>query len=269
MVYLLCDLELWLWPWILKVKFRKISIIGIRGWIDIKWCESIGCWTQVVTLNFYLTHDLDLEFSRSNFWYPYFRNGKVDWLGMKEMWVGYSVTMGFLLAHSAWQIDQYPTSWSINGLFVHWSRGWGVLSFSERLVLSSCLNIILHFELFMLLIEKKLCRLAKFSLQIFHYFNWSVWEIEYPDANFVINTLRQRQNWHNFADDIFKCIFLNENIWISLNISQKYVPKVWINNIPALVQIMAWCRPGNKPLSEQMMGQHICVLQPEWVSYKQ
>ena len=26
-----------------------------------------------------------------------------------------------------------------------------------------------------------------------------------------------------------------------------------INNIPALVQIMAWCHPGNKPLSEPMM----------------
>ena len=39
---------------------KKGSIIRIIGWIDIKGCESIGCWTQVVTLNFYLTHDLDL-----------------------------------------------------------------------------------------------------------------------------------------------------------------------------------------------------------------
>ena len=44
--------------------------------------------------------------------------------------------MGFLLAHSAWQIDQFPTCWPMNGLFVHWSRGSGVLSFSERLVKS-------------------------------------------------------------------------------------------------------------------------------------
>ena len=67
MLYLLCDLKLWLWPWILKVKYLKSFIIGIRGWIDIKGCESIGCWTQVVTLNFDLTHDLDLGFSRSIF----------------------------------------------------------------------------------------------------------------------------------------------------------------------------------------------------------
>ena len=68
-----------------------------------------------------------------------------------------------------------------------------------------------------------------------------------------INTLGSRQNWRHFADDIFKCIFLNENVWIPIKISMKFVPKGSINNIPALVQIMAWRRPGDKPLSEQMM----------------
>ena len=41
-----------------------------------------------------------------------------------------------------------------------------------------------------------------------------------------------------------------------------------INNIPALVQIMAWHRSGDKPLSEPMMVSllmHICVTQPQWV----
>ena len=42
-------------------------------------------------------------------------------------------------------------------------------------------------------------------------------------------------------------------IWISINITLKFVPKGQINNIPALVQIMAWRRPGDKPLSEAMM----------------
>ena len=40
------------------------------------------------------------------------------------------------------------------------------------------------------------------------------------------------------------------------------------NNIPALVQIMAWRRPGDKPLSEPMMVNlltHICVTRPQWV----
>ena len=43
-----------------------------------------------------------------------------------------------------------------------------------------------------------------------------------------------------FPDNIFKYIFLNKNVWISNTIS--LVPEGPINNIPALVQIMAWCR---------------------------
>ena len=41
----------------------------------------------------------------------------------------------------------------------------------------------------------------------------------------------------------------NENVRISISISLKFVPEGPINNIPALVQIMAWRRPGHKPLS--------------------
>ena len=62
-----------------------------------------------------------------------------------------------------------------------------------------------------------------------------------------VNTLRPRQNGRHFADDIFKRIFLNENVLISLEISLKFVAKVRINNVPALVQIMAWRRLGDKP----------------------
>ena len=69
------------------------------------------------------------------------------------------------------------------------------------------------------------------------------------------NTLRPRQNGRHFVDDTFKRIFLKENVEISIKISMKFVPKGPINNIPALVQIMAWRRTGDKPLSEQMMTQ--------------
>ena len=44
------------------------------------------------------------------------------------------------------------------------------------------------------------------------------------------------------------------NAWISIKISLKFVPKVPMNNIPALVQIMAWCRPGDRALSAPVMG---------------
>ena len=69
----------------------------------------------------------------------------------------------------------------------------------------------------------------------------------------LFNTLRPRQNGRHFADDIFKYIFLNENLWIPIKISLKFVPKGRMNNIPALVQIMAWRLPGDKPLFEPMM----------------
>ena len=84
----------------------------------------------------------------------------------------------------------------------------------------------------------------------------------------LVNTLRPRQNWRHFADDIFKCIFLNENVWIPIKISLKFVPQGPINNIPALVQKMAWRQPGAKPLSEPMMVSlltHIYVTRPQWV----
>ena len=84
----------------------------------------------------------------------------------------------------------------------------------------------------------------------------------------LINTLRPRQNGRHFADDMFKCIFLNENVWIPIEISLKFVPKGSINNNPALFQMMAWRRPGDKPLSEPMMVSlltHICVTRPQWV----
>ena len=50
-----------------------------------------------------------------------------------------------------------------------------------------------------------------------------------------INTLRPRQNGRHFPDDILKCIFLNENVLISIKISLKFVPKGQIDNIPSLV----------------------------------
>ena len=37
----------------------------------------------------------------------------------------------------------------------------------------------------------------------------------------------------HFADDIFKCIFLNDKYWIFMKISLKSVPKGLINNISA------------------------------------
>ena len=49
----------------------------------------------------------------------------------------------------------------------------------------------------------------------------------------------------------FEC--MNENVEILINISLKFVPKCPINNIPVLVQIIAWRRSGDNPLSEPLI----------------
>ena len=70
----------------------------------------------------------------------------------------------------------------------------------------------------------------------------------------LVNILRPIQNDSHFPDDIFKCIFLNENVWISIRISLKFVSKIPIDNKAELVQIMVWCLTGDKLLSEPMMA---------------
>ena len=79
-----------------------------------------------------------------------------------------------------------------------------------------------------------------------------------------VNTSRPRQNCRHFADDIFKCIFLNVNVCVSLKISLDFVPEVRIDNIPELVR-----RPGDTSLSEPMMANfltHIYITRPQWVN---
>ena len=86
-----------------------------------------------------------------------------------------------------------------------------------------------------------------------------------------LNTLRPKK-WTPFRRRHFQVHFLEWNVWILIKISMKFVPKGPMNNIPALVQIMAWCRPGNKPLSELMMVSlttHICVTRLPCVNHPQ
>ena len=99
--------------------------------------------------------------------------------------------------------------------------------------------------------------------------NWDVTRI-YPVIvhssgshwSLIYNTLRARQHGRYFADDISKCISLNENVQISNKISLKFVLKGPINNVAALVHILACYQPGDKPTSETMMlilVTHLCV----------
>ena len=114
----------------------------------------------------------------------------------------------------------------------------------------------------------KFCYLVWLILEILWYisidvFHWCIWNCCMSWAAMFINTLRLRQNGCHFTDDIFKCIFLNENVWILIKISLNCIPKGRINNIPSLVQIMAWHQWGDKPLSESMMDS-LLINWPQW-----
>ena len=56
------------------------------------------------------------------------------------------------------------------------------------------------------------------------------------------------------AYNIFKCIFLNENDTLLIQISLKFVARSPIDSKAALVQVMAWRQTGDKPLSEPMLN---------------
>ena len=74
---------------------------------------------------------------------------------------------------------------------------------------------------------------------------------------------------------IFQTTSSNAFSWMKMyefrvKISIKFVPKGPINNIPALLQIMAWRRTDNKPLSEPLIVSilaHISVTRPQWVNW--
>ena len=58
---------------------------------------------------------------------------------------------------------------------------------------------------------------------------------------------------------------LNKNVWVLITISLMFIPRGPTNNIPALVQVMARLRSGDKPLFEPMkvrLATHIYVTRP-------
>ena len=99
--------------------------------------------------------------------------------------------------------------------------------------------------------------------------NWNVYckhdaHIHY----FGVKHFEAETKWPPLSSRHFECIFLNKNVWISIEISLKFVPKGPINNIPALGLIMALRRPSDRPLSEPMVVRlptNICTTRPQWV----
>ena len=91
--------------------------------------------------------------------------------------------------------------------------------------------------------------------------------------NSLVSALEVSTHWgRDKMDAIKQTTFSNAfswmNIWTSVKISLKFAPKGPINNVPGLAEIMAWRRPGDKPLSEPMVASlltHIWVSRPQWV----
>ena len=62
------------------------------------------------------------------------------------------------------------------------------------------------------------------------------------------------KNGLNFAVVIFKLLFLNENLYILIQISPKVITKGSLDSMSALDQMLAWWQKGDEPLSEPIMG---------------
>ena len=89
---------------------------------------------------------------------------------------------------------------------------------------------------------------------------------------FVSEDIKAETYWLTFSRRVLKLIFLNENVWTCFKISFKFVPNGPITIQPALVQIMAWCRTGNKLLSQTKKTQilmHISTHQSDFTELKQ
>ena len=66
------------------------------------------------------------------------------------------------------------------------------------------------------------------------------------------------------ADDIFKCIFVNEINKIPTPVSLNFVPDGTIDNNPTVVQVMVWHRTGDKPSPEPMFIQFTGAYMRHW-----
>ena len=122
----LCDLELWPWPWIFKVKF----------YMDWKGCESIGSWADPLCY-FQLWPHLSpwpwlfkVKFLKSC---TYLRNGRVNWYGMKGTWV-------YKMLNPLCDLELWSWPWTSNceqPYFKNWTGDWhgtkGMSGFLEPL----------------------------------------------------------------------------------------------------------------------------------------
>ena len=71
----------------------------------------------------------------------------------------------------------------------------------------------------------------------------------------LVNPSPPGKNGRHFDRWPFQMKFFNENGRIPIQISLKFGPKSPLDTKPGMIQVMAWCRTGDKPLPESMMTQ--------------
>ena len=85
-----------------------------------------------------------------------------------------------------------------------------------------------------------------------------------------LNAMRPTQNGQHFADNIFKCIFLNGDHYFTIKIPSSLFLRVQIRMSQHWSK---WCLGLKKPLTESVMTQlwpqHRCFTSPQWVNKHQ
>ena len=79
----------------------------------------------------------------------------------------------------------------------------------------------------------------------------------WADPSVDIWHISRRQNGWNFSDNIFKCILVNENHFISIQISLKFVHKGSSYHKSALVQIKTWRQIADTPLLQPSVDRDV------------
>ena len=123
-----------------------------------------------------------------------------------------------------WDVITYPCP-SFSGGFVSPSLGHGWVAASHIQLWVRLLNACPDFNETMLFYIKMAPETRRYVKQ-----NRIGLKLSYR----ITLLLRPRQNGRHFTHDILKCIFLNKNAWISIEISLKFVPMGPLNNIPPL-----------------------------------
>ena len=169
---------------------------------------------------------------------------KLPWLLMN-----FSVYLLISYPHWKWLMGSHETmlTWRVNTLWPGGTIWWKRTGSTLAEVMAWCHQATSHYlNQCWLIISKVLWHSPEGN------FTWNV-QIICPWYALENYLCKLRQNACHFADNISKCIFLNENVWILLKIPLMVVCKVRINSISALVQMIAWHSPGDKPLFETMI----------------